>query len=129
MKIDKNKFWSSNYYNNPTLTNDAIKIAETELEIILPELLIELLRIQNGGYTHRFAFPMTQKTTRAEDHVPLYALFGIVHDKGIRTFHNIMSSEYMTKEWGLPPRQVLLNGEGHWWITLDYRAGDKPTVR
>ena len=34
----------------------------------------------------------------------------------------------MTREWGLPPRQVLLTGDGHWWISLDYRAGDVPSV-
>jgi len=34
----------------------------------------------------------------------------------------------MTEEWRLPPRQVLLSGDGHWWITLDYRNSDVPSV-
>jgi hypothetical protein len=34
----------------------------------------------------------------------------------------------MTKEWGLPPKQVLLSCEGHFWITLDYRNGRMPSI-
>jgi hypothetical protein len=40
----------------------------------------------------------------------------------------LQNGGYMTEEWGLPPRQVLLSGDGHWWITLDYRRSDVPTV-
>jgi hypothetical protein len=72
---------------------------------------------------------MTQKTTWAENHVPLSELFGIVLDENIRTAQNIMDSEYMTEEWGLPEKQILLNGDGHWWITLDYRTSDSPSVK
>jgi hypothetical protein len=25
--------------------------------------------------------------------------------------------------------QVLSTGDGHWWITLDYRHGDTPSIR
>ena len=42
--------------------------------------------------------------------------------------HNILKTEYMTQEWGLPPRQVFLNSDGHWWITLDYRKSDSPSM-
>ncbi|TMB11749.1 MAG: SMI1/KNR4 family protein [Deltaproteobacteria bacterium] len=34
----------------------------------------------------------------------------------------------MTREWGLPPRQLLLAGDGHWWISLDYRQRNDPEV-
>ena len=87
------------------------------------------LKIQNGGYTKGFAFPMTQKTTWAENHVPLSDLFGIVLDKSIQTAQNIMDTDYMTNEWGLPEKQVLLTGDGHWWITLDYRDNEIPSVK
>jgi hypothetical protein len=107
-----------------------VKSAKNELGVKLPTTLIELLKIQNGGYTKGFAFPMTKKTTWAEDHVPLSDLFGIVLDKNIRTAQNIMDTNYMTKEWGLPEKQVLLTGEGHWWITLDYRdSKETPCVK
>jgi len=71
---------------------------------------------------------MTQPTARAKDHVPLNDMAGIVTDPDIRTAQNILDTGYMTDEWGLPPRQALLSGDGHWWITLDYRSGDSPSV-
>jgi len=72
---------------------------------------------------------MTVKTTWSENHVPLSELFGIVTDRTIETGQNILDTAYMIEEWGLPNKQVLLNGDGHWWITLDYRQGEIPTVR
>ncbi len=123
------EFWDSNYYNNPPLTDKMIKKAENSLEVKLPDIFLDLLRIQNGGYTKGFAFPMTSKTTWADNHVPLSELFGIVLDKKHKSAHNIMESGYMIQEWGLPEKQVLLAGDGHWWITLDYRKSDLPSIR
>lgn len=129
MKINKPDFWGSNYYSHPPLTEDMIIAAEKSLNVKLPGLFIELLKIQNGGYTRGYAFPMTEKTTWAENHVPLLELFGIVTDEDILTGQNILDSEYIANEWGLPEKQILLAGDdGHWWITLDYRKGSIPSV-
>ena len=128
MAIDKNEFWDENYYNHPPLTDEMVSTTEKILNVKLPSLLIELLKLQNGGYTKGFAFPMTEKTTWAENHVPLSDLFGIVTDESIETAQNILDSHYMTEEWGLPEKQVLLTGDGHWWITLDYRKNSTPSV-
>jgi len=129
LKIDNTQFWESNYNKHPALTNDMITVAEKLLNVELPSALIELLRIQNGGYTKGFGFPMTQKTTWSKNHVPLESLCGIVTDTSIKTAHNLLKTMYMTKEWGLPERQVLLTGEGDWWITLDYRNHPLPSIR
>lgn len=129
MYIDKTDFWDDNYYNHPPLTDRMIKIAEKTLGVQLPKLLIELLEIQNGGYTKGFAFPMNERTAWADDHVPLSEMFGIVINKSIKSGQNILDTNYMIREWGLPERQVLLSGDGHWWITLDYREGEGPSVR
>lgn len=128
MVLSIEDFWGSNYYANPPLTDEAIGLAEQQLGIRLPRAFIDLLRQQNGGYTKGFAFPMSQGTSWAEDHVPLDELGGIVTDRAHEGVHNILLTDYMTREWGLPPRQVLLAGDGHWWITLDYRASDEPAV-
>lgn len=32
-----------------------------------------------------------------------------------------LESEYLIKEWGLPRNIVLISGDGHSWIALDYR--------
>jgi hypothetical protein len=127
--IDSTNFWDINYYNNPPLTDNIVIEAEEVLNVKLPILFINLLKIQNGGYTKGFAFPMKQKTTWSENHVPLNELFGIVFDKSIESGHNILDSNYLTQEWGLPEKQIVINGDGHWWITLDYRVGDNPIVK
>ena len=129
MAIDKSKFWGTNHYNHPPLTEEMIAVAEKSLDVKLPALLIELLRIQNGGYTAGFAFPMTQRTSWSPDHIPFTELYGIVLDPFNETTQNMMDTGYMTDEWGLPVKQVLLTGEGHWWITLDYRESQIPCVR
>ncbi|MBC8166853.1 MAG: SMI1/KNR4 family protein [Bryobacteraceae bacterium] len=103
--------------------------AERRLGVGLPSEYLALLRIQNGGYTHGFGFPMSQRTSWATDHVPLDALNGIGGPDAELGTHNILDRDYMTEEWGLPPHQVLLTGDGHWWITLDYRNGPSPTVQ
>ena len=129
MNIDIHKFWDSNYYHHPPLTDEMITKAEEMLDVKFPSLFIDLLKIQNGGYTQGFAFPMDEPTTWAKNHVPLSELFGIVTDQSIETAQNVLDSKYMAEEWGLPEKQVLITGDGHWWITLDYRKGEVPSVR
>lgn len=102
--------------------------AEDILGVRLPNSLIELLKIQNGGYTHGFIHPMKQPTSWAEDHVPLDDLAGIVLNPEHETALNLLESACLMEEWGLPERQVLLSGDGHYWITLDYRNGPEPSV-
>lgn len=128
MAIPLNSFWRSNFYKHPALTDQVLVGAERELQVKLPVEYVQLLRIQNGGYTYGFRFPMTVPTTWANDHVPLDDLNGLVADRSLGSPMNALLSPSMMKEWGLPERQVLLSGDGHWWITLDYRRGDIPSV-
>ena len=113
MTINKKDFWDTNFYNHPDLTDEIVEIAEESLKVKLPRLLIQLLKIQNGGYTKGFVFPMKQKTTWAENYIPLNELFGIVINISIETGQNILNTNYMIHEWGLPDNQVLLAGDGH----------------
>lgn len=120
-------FWSTNYYAHPPLTEDAVAEAHRILGLTLPPDLIKILTVQNGGYTQGFAHRMRQRTTWAEDHVPLDDLSGIL-PRDTDSPMNLVRTPEMTAEWGLPPRQVLLSGDGHYWITLDYRSGLEPSV-
>lgn len=129
MNMDINRFWEENHNQNPPLTDKMVTIAETTLNVQLPTLLIDLLKVQNGGYTKGFAFPTKIKTTWSENHVPLNQLFGIITERSFGSEQSILDTDYMIKEWGLPEKQVLLSGDGHWWITLDYRQHKIPTVR
>jgi SMI1/KNR4 family protein SUKH-1 len=129
MPIDPNNFWDDNYYDNPPLADEMVVAAEQRLGVRLPAEYIALLRIQNGGYTKGFEFPMSQWTSWSADHIPLSELSGIGPPDDLkRLSHNIYNRDYMTREWGLPEKQVLLSGDGHWWITLDYRHRPEPAV-
>ena len=123
-------FWDldGNESANPALSELAVRAAERALGVTLPAAYIALLRLKNGGYSRRFVFPTAIRTSWAEDHVPFDELFGIGSTKDEAKYQSILCTPYMTREWGLPPKQVLLTGDGHWWITLDYRRGSDPQV-
>jgi hypothetical protein len=61
------------------------------------------------------AFPTRRPTPWAEDHIQADHLLGIGKDIGI------LDSEYLIQEWGLPNNQILICGDGHSWITMDFR--------
>lgn len=128
MAMTAAEFWGKNTYNHPPLTSEMLAYAENFLGAKFPRLLVELLKVQNGGYTQGFGFPMSERTSWAKDHVPMDNLAGIVIDPSVQTAFNVLDSRYFESEWGLPPKQITLTGDGHWWITLDYRNGDEPSV-
>jgi len=97
------EFWDCNDYKHPPLTDEMVLYAEQQLGVRLPAEYIELLREQNGGYTKGYGYPMSQKTTWAENYVPLRDLFGIVTNPEHQTAQNILDTAYLTEEWGLPP--------------------------
>ena len=115
----KAKFWSSGADGvRPNLTVEMVRAAEQTLGVRLPSALLDLLRIQNGGAVAAAwdAFPMAEPNSWSETHVPFDMLMGIgPHD-------SILDTPYLVQEWGLPSPLVLLSGDGHCWVALDYRA-------
>ena len=82
MKFDEIKasFWSGHTYGvQPALTQATVADAERVLGLRLPESLLNLLRVQNGGgvTADRDAFPTHQPTSWSEDHIPFTELMGI----------------------------------------------------
>jgi hypothetical protein len=73
----------------------------------------------------RSAFPTAEPTSWAPDHVPFDSLMGI--GTADRTL-SLLDTPYLVEEWGLPSPVVLLTGDGHTWIALDYRVGGEPSV-
>lgn len=129
-KTNTKAFWDVNYYNHPPLTAEMIQLAEKILAIKLPETFVELLKIQNGGFTKGFAFSIPNKKTAIKSPIPLLELFGIVTNQDILTTQNILDSNNLANKWHLPDKQILLAGDDErWWITLDYRKGSIPTVQ
>jgi len=127
----KGVFWNPDiaYDVQAPLTGDMVARAQESLGVQLPDAYLALLRIQNGGYTTE-AFQThraPERTSWAVDHVPFDSMFGIGgNDEGI------LQTPDLLREWGMPDGLVLLTGDGHWWIALDYRptgpAGPPPVV-
>ncbi|WP_282693943.1 SMI1/KNR4 family protein [Streptomyces sp. CC208A] len=105
----------------PPLTDAAVREAEGVLGVTLPAALLDLLRVQNGGIAaaDHDAFPTRRPTSWSEDHVPFDILMGIGRYEETTS---LLDTPYLVTEWGLPSPIVLLSGDGHYWIGLDYRA-------
>ncbi|WP_434450841.1 SMI1/KNR4 family protein [Lentzea sp. E54] len=115
------EFWSTGTYGvQPPLSDEAVRSAEEILGVRLPEALLELLRAQNGGtaVAERSAFPTSRATSWAPDHVPFDGVMGIGSAEGTLS---LLDTPYLVEEWRLPSPVVLLTGDGHTWVALDYR--------
>ncbi|WP_335871418.1 SMI1/KNR4 family protein [Bacillus sp. 2205SS5-2] len=113
----KNNIWQedNDYFRLEPLTDAMIKNAEESLNLQLPKSFINILKEQNGGYIKFDAHPSSVPTSWAEDHVNVDHILGIGEKGGI------LESGYLIKEWGLPNDLVLISGDGHTWIAMDYR--------
>ena len=127
----KATFWGEGPYGvQPPLTEAGVQDAERQLGVRLPASLLEILRVQNGGPVAEpwNAFPTDVPTSWSENHVPLDDMMGIGRHDGRSS---LLDSPYLVEEWDLPSPLVLLSGDGHCWIALDYRAcgqGGEPSV-
>ncbi|MBG9819596.1 MULTISPECIES: SMI1/KNR4 family protein [Bacillus] len=111
-------FWEideEGYYTLKKISEAEISKAEKKLGVTLPDTYKKLILEQNGGYTIHNAFPTTHSNSWAEDHIQFNHLLGTAEDEGI------MDSAYLIKEWELPEGLVLINGDGHTWVAMDYR--------
>lgn len=116
--ITLKSFWEideEGYYTLKKINEAEIAKAEKKLGVILPDTYKKLILKQNGGYTVHNAFPTTYSNSWAEDHIQFNHLMGIAEGEGI------MDSAYLIKEWELPEGLVLINGDGHTWVAMDYR--------
>lgn len=115
-------FWGDGDHGvQQPLTDEMVREAERVLGVTLPSALLDLLRVQNGGIVaaDHDAFPTGQPTSWSEDHVPFDNLMGIGRRDGMTS---LLDTPYLVEEWGMPAPLVLLSGDGHCWIGLDYRA-------
>lgn len=106
-----------NNENIKAATAQQIAHAEKILGIELPNDYKELLKIQDGGYLAKGICLTDFPTSWAADHFQVAELFGI------STKMSIIDSPYLIKKWALPKNIVLISGNVHNWIALDYRYG------
>jgi hypothetical protein len=107
----------------PALDESELRRLEEVLGVRLPEALVEMLRIRNGGWMRYSAFPMSRRARDGTRVASFYELMGVDSD-GCGLFQ----IPYLRNEWGIPEWAVMLCGDGHAWIALDYRRGDDPAV-
>ncbi|MCZ2738671.1 SMI1/KNR4 family protein [Bacillus safensis] len=111
-------FWEiddEDYYTLKKINAEEVAKAEKKLGVTLPDTYKKLILEQNGGYIVHNAFPTSHPNSWAEAHIQFNHLLGIAEDEGI------MDSAYLIKEWELPEGLVLINGDGHTWVAMDYR--------
>lgn len=122
-------FWETTSEALPPLTEEMVEAAEAELGVRLPGSYLALLGVRNGGRPAApfTAFPTSRRTSWAEDHVPFEEMFGI---GPVGSEDGLLGNAYLCEEWEIPDGLVLISGDGHYWIALDYRKakGGEPAV-
>ena len=121
------KFWlkeKEDYYRKAPLTEAKLRKAEKELGYQLPKTFRKLLLEQNGGSVRFNAYRLKDGfTIDDESFIECSYIQGVGEDPGI------LDSPEIIEEWGMPKELILLNGDGHIWIALDYRNNkDEPSV-
>lgn len=114
------RFWAE-HESAPPLDDARLREAEEALGVRLPGRLVQLLRVQDGGPVaepFRAFPPPSPPVPYAEEYVEVEELCGVDAYVG----RTLLDSPQLTRTWGMPPELVLLTGDGHWWVALDYRA-------
>lgn len=96
-------------------TDKQILQAEEKLGVQLPNCYKEIVKVQDGGYFVNDTFLTKFPTSWADDHIQITELYGI------SSYTSILHSAYLIEEWDLPKNLVVISGDGHLWIALDYR--------
>lgn len=130
------EFWTADFSPpNPVLTDELVQLAESELGVSLPVAYTDLLRSRNGGYIGSRLVPVSRKAISgviseyvSDGFVSVGSIFGI--GDGTGGSGDIRHTPYLINEWDLPEDLILIDGDGHTWIALDYRdhKGSNPPV-
>lgn len=96
-----------------------LRTVEEKMQLKLPQDYVDLMKTRNGGSLARTIFKLN------EEEVSVEYLLGI----GKSENEGVLTTLYMSEEWDLPKNIVLLSGDGHSWVFLDYRVDkDNPSV-
>jgi hypothetical protein len=124
MNITPADFWALGPKSAPDITSDKVRQIEERLDIKLPTELIALLKVRNGGYTKGFVFPTQKPTSWSENCVPFYEILDLEISHLEMTYFNSIEAQ----ERRIPAKQILISGDGHFFISLDYRQSKNPSV-
>lgn len=114
-----NDLWANHMDALDTFDHETIAIVEEKLQLKLPADYVHLMKIQNGGYLRKNTFKMK------DEEITVGELYGISANEE----EGILITIDMREEWELPEDIILLNGDGHTWVFLDYRKNqEQPSV-
>lgn len=114
---------SRDEYNELPPSGELLAEVEAELGFRLPDSLVELASIHNGGVLARNCFPMENPTSWADDHIMATGLFSIGREKTYSLLGEL-GSTFMQEMWEYPQWGVCIAdtpSAGHEMIMLDYR--------
>ena len=126
--FDLSDFWeeneyATNSYVSPAPTDEIVASVEAELGYKLPASYIELMQQQNGGMPRRLAFPTSQSTSWADDHVAISGIYSIGREKR-GSLCGEVGHQYWIDNWGYPAIGIYFAdcpSAGHDMICMDYR--------
>lgn len=126
------KFWLKNfdsYFDNQPLPEAELLKAEETLGYKLPKTYRNLLLEQNGGSIRFNAYKFKEGTTI--EYLP-YVEFSYIAGVGVgeeEANGDILESPELIGEWDMSKELILINGDGHIWIALDYRNNkEEPAI-
>lgn len=102
-------------YQLDSLTKEMITCAETLFDVVLPDEYIGILSIQNGGYLLHGTNSYLLMASNSPIEIQIDHLLGIGCNIGI------LDTQHFQEEWNLPKGLILIGGDGHEWVALDYR--------
>ena len=118
---------------NPPFSEALVEQVERILGVRLPLSYVNLMRERNGGYLEPrllrvgVTLPEKFKGYISHGHLGVASIAGL--NTAPDTSGSLTQSSYMIDEWDLPCGLVLLDGDGHTWIALDYReTNEAPAV-
>lgn len=117
--MNLNDLWENQMHALASFDYKTIAVVEEKLQLKLPADYVNLMSKQNGGYLRRDTFKIKDEEITVEE------IYGISANEE----EGILTTIDMHGEWGLPKDIILLNGDGHTWVFLDYRKNrEQPSV-
>ena len=112
------KFNIRDYLWLPSSTNEPIPVpdstiqeAENILGVKLPQSYLNIMRNRIGNRLRFDTFPSPSDYAGSK--------YPFIHR--FRAIIELSQSKWLCDEWQMPQNLVLLAGDGHTWIALDYR--------
>lgn len=120
------------YGSHPPPSDALIEASERELGVRLPPSYVALVRHRNGGHVRLNGVLLASPLPR---HISDRRMYEFERIEGIQPgdFHSITEQTRLAREeWGVPDGLIAFDGDGHWWLCMDYRecgpAGEPPIL-